>query len=126
MYETHRTTEGREMLIAEMDDSHLLNTINLFCRRLAQAIQIMNREENLVTDKVIAHLQPRYSAANLMAKARQELTKADQKIAAYIVEATLRGLNISPLIQKAYQRNTKIGHISLEFNADKLLEAEEE
>jgi hypothetical protein len=95
MYETHRTTEGREMLIAEMDDSHLLNTINLFCRRIGEAIQIMNREENLVTDKVIAHLQPRYSAANLMAKARQELTEIDQKIAPYVVEAALRGLTVS-------------------------------
>ena len=95
MYETHKTAIGHEILIAEMEDEHLLRTINLFCRRLAQASEIMNREENLTTDKVIAHLQPRYSAASLMAKARQELTEIDQKIAPYIVEAALRGLTVS-------------------------------
>jgi hypothetical protein len=126
MYETHTTAEGHEILIAEMENDHLLRTINLFCRRLAQAIQIMNREENLTTDKVIAHLQPRYSAASLMAKARQELTEIDRKIAPYVVEAALRGLTVSHLLQKAYQRDAQIGQSFPGFNTDKLLEAEEE
>jgi hypothetical protein len=126
MYETHRTTEGREMLIAEMDDSHLLNTINLFCRRIGEAVRVINLEEDVKPDKIIAHLQPRYSAANLLAKAQQELTNLDEKIAPYIVEAALRGLTVSHLLQKAYQRDAQIGQSFPGFNTDKLLEAEEE
>ena len=125
MYEIHKTAEGHEILIAEMEDSHLLNTINLFCRRIGEAVRVINLEEDVKPDKVIAHLQPRYSAANLLAKARKELTDLDEKIAPYIVEAALRGLSVSALLQKAYQRDAQIGQSFPGFNTDKLLETEE-
>ena len=126
MYEIHRTVEGREMLVAEMDNDHLLNTIRRICRKIGEAIQIINLDEDIKPDKVIAQLQPRYSAESLLTKAKIELEEMDEKLPFYVVEAVLRGLDISSILQKAYQREAKIGNSFPGFNTEKLIEAQEE
>ena len=110
MYETHKDSQGMEILIAEMEDSHLTNTISLLCRRIAQAISVINSDpEEQQVDKVIAHLQPKYSAERIRFKAEKDLVEIDKKLSAYIVEAVVRGMNVSAVVQGAYQRNTQIG-----------------
>jgi hypothetical protein len=42
MINRHTTKEGHEMLVAEMGDDHLLNTVSMYIRRATQAKSRMN------------------------------------------------------------------------------------
>jgi hypothetical protein len=41
MYEEHRTHDGIRMLIGQMEDSHLLNTIKGYCDKIEQCTRII-------------------------------------------------------------------------------------
>lgn len=44
MYVTHKAKDGKTMLIAEMDDDHLANTVSLLIKRLKEINAMIDGE----------------------------------------------------------------------------------
>lgn len=108
MFETHETRDGQEMMICQMSDEHLLNTIRVYCTKIEQCVKVINGIQNIEGGKLIAVLNPKYSQENMIEQATYTIKKLDKNIQPYIMEAALRGINVTELIQKAYQRKAKI------------------
>jgi len=106
MYKTHTTTQGKSMLVCEMGDQHLVNTIKFFCRKLqivvekARASQPLDRYEKAL-----------YGLKQISPEDAADLTRRMAEVMApYVLEATLRGLSdqITKDIQLAYSRDKAV------------------
>jgi hypothetical protein len=107
MFQIHRTTEGEEMMIAQMSDDHLIKQIKLLCSKIATCVKILNGV-NIEGGALITALRPEFSQEAMKKKATLSVRNLDESIKPYVMEACLRNLNISELLQEAYQRKAKI------------------
>lgn len=100
----HKTKEGTTILIVEMEDSHLLNTIELFARQIKQFIDILdNPKERKKSEEVLFGKEVMSES-----EASNKLTSLTDKLVSYVFEAAIRGLDISKTLQAAYGRNTSM------------------
>ena len=106
MFESHTTKEGDSMLICSMEDSHLINTIKLILRHIKTASSVLCGQQS--ENHLIAVFSPSYSAAAQKERAEESIRFYHRKIQPYIMEAALRGLDISALMQDAYKRSQMI------------------
>jgi len=124
MFEKHKTREGQIMMICEMDDKHLLNTIIMNLRTIKDIIFIANTTEPL--DLYEAEL---YGHKKINKKQAAQFTKEfAKKIAPYILEATIRNIvtELIPEIQRTFNRNTMyIKKLSLNFLPNDIEEDDE-
>lgn len=96
----HTSNQGITVLVAEMEDDHLMNTINVFCSKIKAArirldsnIEISNSSKHLYdTDKI---------DERAIGKSFKTLT---EKVSKYVFEASVRGLDVSKKLQDAYGR----------------------
>ena len=95
----HTTKDGIVMLIADMDDEHLSNTIGLFCRKIKAArlhIQKPKKTDFLsslfVDEDDIDH--------------EAIIKKSTERLLWYIFEASIRGMIFSGMLQQAFGRET--------------------
>ena len=107
MLDKHTTRDGERMLVCQMDDKHLLNTIKLFSKNLKQIWEIAEGEvENTVADKIYdvpEDITPN-EAINLW---RQEV----YRLTPYLSEAILRdGIrdDVAALMQDRIGRDAPI------------------
>jgi hypothetical protein len=107
MFEIHRTTEGEEMMIAQMRDDHLIKTIKLLCSRIGTCAKILNGIK-IEGGALIGALRPEFSEEAMKKQATLLVRELDEEIQPYVIEACLRNLNISGYLQEAYQRREKI------------------
>lgn len=96
------------MLIAEMENDHLLKTIDSYCRKLKVCREVLESPNTFQGDVMIAALSPGYSAEACRERAQEMITSLHEGIQPYILEATIRGLNISEIVQEAYGRKEGI------------------
>ena len=108
---THTDREGNTMLIGEMEDGHLINMINL----LSRAIERVRKSATVVPlDEYQAAL---YGRKAIDAKTAGELARSIiVKAEPYVMEATLRGLQIQETVQDMLGRTTRIGEDELPSN----------
>jgi hypothetical protein len=91
MLEKHTTTTGSTILIAEMEDSHLINMINLVSRKI---LELQNRLKTPSSNyQQVLYGLPKVNEETI-AKAIREFI---QKLYPYLAEAYLRGLT-EPLV----------------------------
>ena len=83
----HKTKDGRTMLVAEMDDSHLINTINYIILRMDDAKKMLSFDNN--------------DFASIVMKRKINTDAVKERVHAlyiiihrYIVEAIMRRLEI--------------------------------
>jgi hypothetical protein len=85
MLEMHRDAQGAEILIAAMDDTHLMNTVRLRCRQIKTALN----SSATITDPTQAALY------GIKAKSAEEAGEAARKVVTktypYLADALLRG-----------------------------------
>lgn len=110
------------MLICQMADNHLMNVINLYAKRLKISRTIIS--DDVKNDPMIEALNPSFSLHALKEKAVQEIKLNHDKIQPYIIEAVLRGLAVTPILQDAYGRSTAVPNLKLNISA--MLEIEGE
>jgi hypothetical protein len=110
MFETHTTKDGQSMLICQMEDRHLSNTIKSFCREIEKCRKVITQPS--VENELIAIFNSGYSQANLKEQAVNQLKKYHQRLQPYLGEALLRGLDLSKELKIAYGR---IGQIKNSF-----------
>lgn len=104
---THTDATGRTMLVAEMTDSHLLNTIKMYLTRVKQCSEYIDAVENGEPVKVNALQRTFYGdQANPMKKdmAEKLLKTSIASLPRFVMEACLRGLNVTSELQETFKR----------------------
>ena len=107
MFQIHRTTNGEDMMIAQMSDDHLIKTIKLLCSRIEACAKILNGIK-IEGGALIGALRPEFSEEAMKKKATLLVRNLDEEIQPYVMEACLRNLNISEFLQQAYERKAKL------------------
>jgi len=100
MYENH--TDSR--LIAELSDHELLEIIRTMSPRMGQAVQIINQGQ-VVRSSVVGLLNRNYNPEALRKRAEESFKFLDQSYSHYVMEAILRGLEVTSYVQNAYGRS---------------------
>jgi len=101
----HRTAKGDKLLVAEMDNGHLSNTISMFCRHIKTAKLMLQGE--IKKDKFDQALfGSRYDLDEDDIK--EIINKRTEQIQPYLGEAMLRGLNFTELLQDVFGRAEQI------------------
>lgn len=114
MFDLHQTADGRSLLICQMDDSHLMNTISMYCRNIKNA-RLVIEQGNVKLPTVAKVLTGnKFDRERQVANAESTIRSSHNKLQPYVMEASLRGLNISELLQDAYGRKTDAGVDKLE------------
>lgn len=108
MLEIHTQENGVSMLIAEMDDDHLTNTIQMLCTKIQLLGEIISTKNVEFENPIVQALMPKLDTANIQKQAKEKLQSFDQIIKPYVHEAALRGLDVSKMLQDAYQRKTAL------------------
>ena len=106
MYDIHTTQDGTNMLICCMSNDHLLNTIKSLTRRVQAAVELLTNPQ--LDDPLIAVFQPSYSKATMQERAKETLEFLHERLQPYVVEAALRGLDITSMLQSAYGRSAGV------------------
>lgn len=88
----HRTKDGEEILIAQMDDKHLLNTINFFLKKLEAAKCIVDGNESKFSQLVNGIAYDEDSATRY-------IDHFNDTFGHYILEAIIRSLDIEDSIE---------------------------
>jgi hypothetical protein len=102
MFDKHKTQGGVTLMICEMDDQHLINTIKIILRKI-NAINLFSMSENNIDD----YEMELYEYPKVNKKDAAKLTKkASLALAPYILELCLRGLpnEITIDLQKTFNR----------------------
>lgn len=100
MLETHNSNDG-PIMICQMDDSHLTNTIRLFCRRITQV-----RAAAQAPPDGDDYSRALYSIRKMDAETAGEINRlALTKLYPYLAEALLRGLDVREHLVEAVGRD---------------------
>lgn len=110
----HKDKEGKKYLIAEMENEHLVNTIKVIANNIKDLCSLVDSgvgalslsKSQMVTTgvkKIIDKVDDRAVTARL--------ESTIQHIGPYIMEAVIRGLDVSKYIQEALGRSAKINPV---------------
>ena len=106
MYDTHTCADGRQLLIVDMTDMHLLNTIGMHCRNLSQIRETLEQSQKYDSDILFSALSD-FNMKDLKASAKLTIKKTHEMLKSYVFEAACRNLNVSLMLNTAYGRVTK-------------------
>ena len=101
MYEQHTTRDNKTTLICQMADGHLVNTIKLHCKRMADARAFVSTPA--VFDPITQALTGVTDEA-VRKKAITVIQESHKHLYPYVMEASLRGLPVTSFLQEAYGR----------------------
>jgi hypothetical protein len=102
---THIDASGRAIPIPLMSDDHLWNTIRLICRQIKEARSIVDREEIINklprSQMILSGIEDEEEQREI---AEDILVQKIELLGNYVVEATIRGLEIRELVVNAVGR----------------------
>lgn len=107
MLEQHTTRDGTTMLIAQMDDRHLLNTIKLFSKALPEFRNIAESNESVSMDDILYNVPEEMSPEDAIVLWRNTV----RHLQPYLAEALLRDAirdDVAALMQERIQRSTAL------------------
>ena len=120
----HRTATGRRVLIPQMTDNHLKNTIRMYIANLAEAKNIVNEVDTQTPFDLIVTAP----AASTPEHAINVIEHYESKLGPYVLEAAIRGLVIEVelhAIRELLERDKRL-QIKTGLDFPMLLEAEME
>ncbi len=102
MIKTHKTADGTKMLVAEMEDSHLLNTVKMHLRN---AVTAKGRVNAAPVSEFARNL---YGAQTDPAEAAAMVRQIMEKVEPYVAEMWLRdiGHELRPTFLALLERET--------------------
>lgn len=110
MFELHQMKDGGTILICQMENNHLINMIKSLCRKIKYCTQILEGNNVLKNSTIFKALKPSLNK-ELVNQAEENIRYAVNKLQPYVLEACLRNLEISEILQSAFDRNQKIPSI---------------
>ncbi len=105
MYDIHTTREGKQMMISQMEDRHLLNLIKLELNQITLMLDASSSKLQLTpAQQILYNLQ----SDEIAKRAREEVPRKVRHLYPYIAEAMLRGLTeVTENLQLTFGRKTK-------------------
>ena len=88
MYQIHKTKAGETMLIGQMTDSHLQNTIRLYLRRIEDAMALIKNP--VLDDPMVAIFHDVVAPERVKAQAEEAIKARVAAIQPYLMEAFMR------------------------------------
>ncbi len=110
MQKIHRTSDGRTILIAAMSDDHLVNTIRMYLRALSELRGIINGNAIIETCDEFTATILGIDEQEIIEDYKEAAVELTEKIMPYLLEATLRGIDLREDFQKAFGRTKAIGN----------------
>ena len=101
MYARHVTKDGKQMFISQMDDDHLKNTINLMFANIRNAKSLLSAKVSLSNFQGALYGMSKEKISKKTAKLIKNQTR---KLAHYLAEAMLRGMNYTKELQELFER----------------------
>ena len=101
MYARHTTKDGKHMFISQMDDEHLKNTINLMFANIRNAKSLLSAKVSLSNFQGALYGMSKEKISKKTAKLIKGHTR---KLAHYLAEAMLRGMNYTKELQELFER----------------------
>jgi len=124
MFQKHKTKDGKEMLIMQMNDGHLYNTIKMICREVKECAAVL--EADFQPDNaVFAALIPEANSEDIKRKARNDIQIYYSRLTHYVFEASRRNIDISRPLQEAFGKEKLQGRLTSTANPY-LLEGDDE
>ena len=117
MKTTHKTREGVEMLIADMTDEHLLNTIHAAAGGIKNLRLALEAPVSVSAFERVMYKRKTMSEEDIAEKLEWTMNH----LGAYVFEAALRGLNITNTLQSAFGRSTSLTLPEFSTNIDSVL-----
>lgn len=119
MLRTHRTSEGETLLICEMDDTHLVNTIRQKCARI-QRLLSTSRTPRADLSPAMQHLYRGTEIIDPVESAKRAASEIE-KLESYLAEALLRknvADEVRPMARAALGRTGEEGAVGLNISID--------
>ena len=116
----HKDKEGNEMLISQMQDSHLLATIRLFSRRAAQILDRLNQGSHIKLQGALKY-SLHFDEDELKEKLEEALLWNINRLVPYSFDAARRGLDISKELQAATGLVGVVEIFSLSIDTDEFM-----
>lgn len=110
MYEIHASTDGN-MMICQMADDHLMNEIGRLCNVMMQA-RLTITQAAAFQDPILRSVA-RIKPEDVQKEAESQIRRVHDRLQPYVMEAALRGLGISGLLQTTYGRKSAYPRPSL-------------
>ena len=128
MQTTHRMKDGTTILIAEMGDKHLVNVIKLYCRQIEEQANIALGSYT-PQDEMLSLFVNQATPEHQKQLAKNKIQELYRLLAWYVLEASLRNLDVAEPLQKAMRRKDRIrssftnSHRPLQLDASEDLES---
>jgi hypothetical protein len=114
MNKIHVTREGQKMFISQMDDSHLLNTVKMICRNIEECKSLSAYSPG------ISGFQKKLMGLDdekLQNEMFDKIKEYSEMLVYYVAETSLRGLNVSSVLQSAFERSEKLPKFEIPSNS---------
>lgn len=119
MKKEHRTKDGEVMLIAQMTGDHLLATIDMYCNRIKEAVDLVDKLATLKESEKILYGLTNPKGTDTV-KLAGVINQSAEGLVPYVLEASIRGLHITAKLQAAFGRKEAIPKFnSLMIGTDK-------
>ncbi len=93
IYKIHTTRAGDRVPLCMMGDSHILNTIKLFCKRMKEAQAVLANPVQAPSQPILQVLAGKdfeKISRQQKSEAEQAIRKADELLGSYLLAASLR------------------------------------
>ena len=105
MKNTHITADGQTMFISQMETSHLENTIKMYLKKIKECTEMIN---NVNITNNIDLLIAGVDNESIKEKAKNILKQSHAELWKYLIEAFIRGLDLSKYFQETFGRKEAI------------------
>lgn len=107
VYKTHYTREGDSTPICQMTDSHLYNTIVMLCQKMEGAV-VVSTGKYEPDNPIDAMFTPEADEKVARERAKAQFISHEATLMPYVLEASIRNLDVSEALQLAYSRSSRM------------------
>lgn len=121
----HTRKNGERILIAQMTDRHLENTIKLYCSQIVDLTTIAlgkYEPDDEFLGLFAQQATPEYQKTN----ARNSIQILYSKLSPYVMEASLRNIDVSEPLQKAFRRKDRVRAKLMDVRAPLALDGDDD
>lgn len=120
MNRIHRCNDGKTLFISQMDNSHLVNTLKLICKKV-KALKQVAEGVSVSKNAMIYGLDTDSSKR----KALCRLVESVRFIEPYAAECALRGMDVTEILQSTFDRS-EAEEITIDFMTNRALQIEDD
>ena len=120
MNRMHISRDGKRLFISQMDNSHLVNTLKLLCKKVSNLKQVA--EGVTVSKNAMIYGLDTDSTKK---EARRRLVESVRFIEPYAAECALRGMDVAEILQSTFDR-CEAEEITMDFMTNRALQIEDD